>query len=422
MSEIQGILPGLEADDVSKSMESDFKEYGAEAKRLMAFLTKAENGEFITDSDFKEYGTTVTAHIDELRRIQAKDKENFNERVAQHIASTWGDRKEEMLTEIRASIGEYMQGGNDSVALSKLARTTGWVEASNSEGKISYDPRPLKGIEAALVQTGTRVSIGGGVEAQSPYVQLLQADPFMMDSYKWFPSDPSFTVPILAAPTVTVDGVPPDSVAASITSTTANLKSFDITEHIAGYLLNDLPAYREAMTENHMNSIYSSFGSHSASVAAVRANGLTKVKTGVADALPNTKVLALAAFNGMMAALKTPYRTMSTKWHMNPSVEAVINTHFAEGGGINYDITTGVNRFLGFPVIINSNLADGDAADEVPCLIASWRHALVQAVQIDVSTSYYPESKPGNMTFYSLMRAVSVLRDNTAGARMEVEA
>ena len=435
MAELQDVFPEIKANEGpgedAKGNADEFKIANDELEKL---ISRLENGEFATKEDFEKVSEEMIGIKAAVNDAYRKYQGSIDEIVAQHIAAKAGDHKGEILAEVRETIGEMLQG-QGSTHVPTADDIPEWVHVNSRADDHEKDRVVVSGDRAISPSTVLYASTappssdwlkaadivspaqGSGTSVIPPYVQLVQADVFMADSMKYFPTDPHFIVPFVGgSPTVTKNrSAALTAKAADISNTDPNtLDKYESLDVYPNTTERDIPTIRNAVTERLRMAIAGLWAQDTAAVLKA-ATGTGRVATGAAAALP-TPANVLGRMAALMGQVDAVYR-MGAKFYMNEAVESLI-LGLASAQGAAFDITTGLPILWGYPRVVNSHLDNGGTAADVSAWFMSARLALTQAVQMDWQTRYYDQTSPGDLTFYSIMRGKSVATDPKAAARL----
>ena len=436
MSEIQTIFPEVSADeDVSQVVEEDHKEFEQANKDLDKILADVAAGKLAYQADVEAQITEVKTKVNEAYK---KYQSSIDERVAQSIAAKAKDSKDEVLAEVRQTVGDLIQGQGPR-EVSAFQAYSGWqkIEASADEPEGHITQLRPPGRESVVLYADIRDSSrmieaadiaspaqGAGTTQISPYVQLEQGDPFMEFATIINPTNPHFTVPYVGGTLTPVKNrtAALPATAADISGTGAvSADKWELRVDYPNTSEDDLIGFRDAVAMRHIMAYGLTWGAEV--VAGLKGytgfGAAQTVETEVANSLMTAENTP-AKLAEMMGALKSVYR-MGAVWMLQESVEARINEQWSNAGAAISPLT-GRTMILGHQVRINSHLDDGGTDNDVSAWFGSWGLAVTEAMYREVEIRYFNETSPGDITVYSIFRAALAPTDGRAAVKLVTSA
>ena len=139
--------------------------------------------------------------------------------------------------------------------------------------------------------------------------------------------------------------------------------------------------------------------------------GTGEVTTGVAAALP-TAANTPGKLRDMIAALPAQHRP-TARFQMAREVEALLTGGASTSSGYAFDPQIMLNRFYGFPVVINGYLDAGGTANDVSCWLGNFREIFFYDRQ-SLTTESSTTVKLGSLVIYAFMRFKEYIRNEAA--------
>lgn len=149
-------------------------------------------------------------------------------------------------------------------------------------------------------------------------------------------------------------------------------------------------------------------------VSRLGAATLGEVNTGAASALPD----GIDEWADLMMSLDSAYRDGS-QWMMSRAAYAHLRstTQGGTGSDLLFDAGLGKMSFMGYGIIINDHLDDGDTAGDNAVYFGDFKAGTIIVSRKEMSISRHEDTFPGGLYYYGNMRSRGVAWDTDALVR-----
>ena len=272
--------------------------------------------------------------------------------------------------------------------------------------------------------TGSSAQVTGSMTAtQRLYYQMQQKNPFRAVSTIMPTSAGSVNLPQVTSITAGVEGTITNSSGQFSTAgggiTTTNVIPQNWVSRVAysDQALEDLPGLDQQVAGFMAQAIARAEASNQ--VSNLNSATIAEVNTGAATALPTD----IGPWTDLMAELDSAYKP-NAKWMMSRAAYAHLRSTNQGGNGSDllFNPMTGVPTFLGYDIIINDHLQDGDTAGDNAVYFGDFSAGTIIVSRKEMNISRHEDTHPGAMYYYGNMRTVGTVWDANALVRFNTAA